>query len=207
MEDLKIIEPFGPSIAKVSIPEETIRLMNEYIDEIIKDKKKSEILDSGHKLAGNVAQEFRLEGEFMKKIKWIDFLALSVQNWLQKKTGKKLKKFDLIASWIVRQFKNEYNPVHFHGGHVSGVGYLKVPKNMGNTTQKDKKNRNGNLVLIHGSSQFLSKSILNIEPKVGDFYFFPNYIMHTVYPFTGTDEERRSVSFNAILDQDIVGIA
>ena len=207
MEDLKIIEPFGPSIAKVSIPEETIRLMNEYIDEIIKDKKKSEILDGGHKLAGNVAQEFRLEGEFMKKIKWIDFLALSVQNWLQKKTGKKLKKFDLIASWIVRQFKNEYNPVHFHGGHVSGVGYLKVPKNMGNTNQKDKKNRNGNLVLIHGSSQFLSKSILNIEPKVGDFYFFPNYIMHTVYPFTGTDEERRSVSFNAILDQDIVGIA
>ena len=207
MEDLKIIEPFGPSIAKVSIPEETIRLMNEYIDEIIKDKKKSEILDGGHKLAGNVAQEFRLEGEFMKKIKWIDFLALSVQNWLQKKTGKKLKKFDLIASWIVRQFKNEYNPVHFHGGHVSGVGYLKVPKNMGKTIQKDKKNRNGNLVLIHGSSQFLSKSMLNIEPKVGDFYFFPNYIMHTVYPFTGTDEERRSVSFNAILDQDIVGIA
>ena len=207
MEDLKIIEPFGPSIAKVSIPDETIRLMNEYIDEIIKDKKKSEILDGGHKLAGNVAQEFRLEGEFMKKIKWIDFLALSVQNWLQKKTGKKLKKFDLIASWIVRQFKNEYNPVHFHGGHVSGVGYLKVPKNMGKTIQKDKKNRNGNLVLIHGSSQFLSKSMLNIEPKVGDFYFFPNYIMHTVYPFTGTDEERRSVSFNAILDQDIVGIA
>ena len=163
MEDLKIIEPFGPSIAKVSIPEETIRLMNEYIDEIIKDKKKSEILDGGHKLAGNVAQEFRLEGEFMKKIKWIDFLALSVQNWLQKKTGKKLKKFDLIASWIVRQFKNEYNPVHFHGGHVSGVGYLKVPKNMGKTIQKDKKNRNGNLVLIHGSSQFLSKSILNIS--------------------------------------------
>ena len=207
MEDIEIIQPFGPSIAKVSIPEETIRLMNEYIDEIIRDKKKSEILDGGHKLAGNVAQEFRLEGEFMKKIKWIDFLALSVQNWLLKKTGKKLKKFDLIASWIVRQFKNEYNPVHFHGGHVSGVGYLKVPKNMGKTIQKDKKNRNGNLVLIHGSSQFLSKSILNIEPKVGDFYFFPNYIMHTVYPFTDTDEERRSVSFNAILDQDIVGVA
>ena len=71
MEDIEIIQPFGPSIAKVSIPEETIRLMNEYIDEIIRDKKKSEILDGGHKLAGNVAQEFRLEGEFMKKIKKI----------------------------------------------------------------------------------------------------------------------------------------
>ena len=207
MEDLEILQPFGPSIAKVSIPEEMIKLMNNYIDEIVKDQKKSEKLDGGYKLAGNVTQEFRLEGDFMKKIKWFDFLAISVQNWLLKKTGKKLKKFDLIASWIVRQFKNEYNPVHFHGGHVSGVGYLKVPTNMGETVQKDKQNRNGNLVLIHGSSQFLSKSILTIKPKVGDFYFFPNYVMHTVYPFADTDEERRSVSFNANLDHDIVGIA
>ena len=207
MEDLEILQPFGPSIAKVSIPEEMIKLMNNYIDEILKDQKKSEKLDGGYKLAGNVTQEFRLEGDFMKKIKWIDFLAISVQNWLSKKTGKKLKKFDLISSWIVRQFKNEYNPVHFHGGHVSGVGYLKVPINMGETIQKDKQNRNGNLVLIHGSSQFLSKSILTIKPKVGDFYFFPNYVMHSVYPFADTDEERRSVSFNAYLDQDIVGIA
>ena len=207
MEKLEILQPFGPSIAKVSIPEEMIKLMNNYIDEILKDQKKSEKLDGGYKLAGNVTQEFRLEGDFMKKIKWMDFLAISVQNWLLKKTGKKLKKFDLIASWIVRQFKNEYNPVHFHGGHVSGVGYLKVPTNMGETVQKDKQNRNGNLVLIHGSSQFLSKSILTIKPKVGDFYFFPNYVMHSVYPFADTDEERRSVSFNAYLDQDIVGIA
>ena len=206
MNDLEILQPFGPSIAKVSIPEEIVNSMNNYVDEILKDNKKSEILDGGYKLAGNVTQEFRLEGDFMKKIKWIDFLALSVQEWLLKKTEKKIKKFDLIASWVVRQFKNEYNPVHFHGGHVSGVGYLKVPDNMGETVQKDKKNRNGNLVLIHGSSQFLSKSILTIQPKVGDFYFFPNYVMHTVYPFADTEEERRSVSFNAYLDQDIVGI-
>ena len=207
MNDLEILQPFGPSIAKVSIPKEIINSMNNYVDEILQDNKKSEILDGGYKLAGNVTQEFRLEGDFMKKIKWIDFLALSVQDWLLKKTEKKIKKFDLIASWVVRQFKNEYNPVHFHGGHVSGVGYLKVPDNMGETVQKDKKNRNGNLVLIHGSSQFLSKSILTIQPKVGDFYFFPNYVMHTVYPFTDTEEERRSVSFNAYLDQDIIGIA
>ena len=207
MNDIEILQPFGPSIAKVSIPKEIINSMNNYVDEIIKDNKKSEILDGGYKLAGNVTQEIRLEGDFMKEIKWIDFLALSVQDWLLKKTEKKIKKFDLIASWVVRQFKNEYNPVHFHGGHVSGVGYLKVPDNMGETIQKDKKNRNGNLVLIHGSSQFLSKSILTIQPKVGDFYFFPNYVMHTVYPFADNEEERRSVSFNAYLDQDIIGIA
>ena len=50
---------------------------------------------------------------------------------------------------------------------------------------------------------FLSESTFNIEPKVGDFYFFPHYLMHTVYPFSDSDEERRSISFNANIDADI----
>ena len=74
---------------------------------------------------------------------------------------------------------------------------------MGETAQKNKKNENGQLVLIHGSKQFLSNSTIQIEPKVGDFYFFPNYLMHTVYPFSDTDDERRSVSFNATVDNEV----
>ena len=46
----------------------------------------------------------------------------------------------------------------------------------------------------------MSKGNFIIQPKVGDFYLFPAYLIHTVYPFTETDEERRSVSFNAALD-------
>ena len=67
MEDLEILQPFGPSILKVTIPDEMIKQMNNYIDEVIKDEKKSKFLDGGYKLAGNVAQEISLEGEFMKK--------------------------------------------------------------------------------------------------------------------------------------------
>ena len=50
---------------------------------------------------------------------------------------------------------------------------------------------------------FLCNSTFKITPKVGDFYFFPNYMMHSVYPFTGSDDERRSVSFNADIDDEI----
>ena len=57
--------------------------------------------------------------------------------------------------------------------------------------------------MIHGSKMFLCESLLNITPKVGDFYFFPNYLMHTVYPFKGTKDERRSISFNARIDEEI----
>ena len=53
---------------------------------------------------------------------------------------------------------------------------------------------------------FLSTCTVRIEPKVGDFYFFPHYMMHTVYPFTDTNEERRSVSFNAMIDQEIFDV-
>ena len=118
---------------------------------------------------------------------------------------KKIKKFEIINSWIVRQFKNEYNPTHWHGGHLSGAGFLKVPSNLGQHSQ-NKKNidyRGGNLQLIHGSRMFLCHSTLDLIPKVGDFYFFPNYLMHVVYPFSNSNEERRSVSFNAFIDEEI----
>ena len=45
-----------------------------------------------------------------------------------------------------------------------------------------------------------------IKPEVGDFYFFPHYVMHTVYPFKGTEEERRSISFNATIDERIYDV-
>ena len=68
----------------------------------------------------------------------------------------------------------------------------------GQTSQPDKKtNENGKLQLIFGSPNLFSKSTYLVKPEIGDFYLFPNYLMHTVYPFSGTDEERRSVSFNA----------
>ena len=106
------------------------------------------------------------------------------------------------------RFKNEYNPIHWHSGHISGAGFLKVPKTLGSHLQDkgDKKYSGGNLNLIHGSNMFLSRSMYEIKPEVGDFYFFPHYVMHTVYPFKGTEEERRSISFNATIDERIYDV-
>jgi len=200
----EILKPFGPSIVKARIPEEIIIEMNRYVDELNKDDEKSKILDFGANLAGNVTQEFRFDIEFMKKIKWADFLAKSCQRWLFEGHNVKVKKFDIISSWVVKQFKNDYNPIHYHDGQISGVGYLKVPEDMGETIQKTKKlNHNGKLVLIDGSKKFVCSPTYVINPKVGDFYFFPSYMMHSVYPFKGNDEERRSISFNAFIDDEI----
>ena len=125
-----------------------------------------------------------------------------------KKLKKKITKFHLVNSWIVRQFENEYNPTHWHGGHISGAGFLKIPETLGRHVQEkqNREYRGGNLQLIHGSRMFLCHSTMNIIPKVGDFYFFPNYLMHTVFPFKNTKDERRSISFNAYIDNDIYNV-
>ena len=201
--EIEIVKPFGPSIVKIKLPDQIIDAMNEFTDGVINDEIKSNALNYGDKLVGNVKQEIKLDIEFMKQIKWVEFLGKVSQIWIAKELGKKLNKFQILNSWIVRQFKNEYNPVHFHNGHISGVGYLKVPSNLGRAFQKDKKiNHNGKLELIDGSKKLFCKPIYRITPKVGDFYLFPNYMMHTVYPFSDTNEERRSVSFNSTIDEN-----
>ena len=203
----EVLRPFGPSVARFTMPPELITTLNKYTDKIIKDKKKSEELDAGGKLAGQVTQEFDLEKEFIVSSGLLKFLGNSVTNWIKHSTSTDIKKFNIIASWVVRQFKNEYNPTHWHSGHISGVGYLKVPNTLGKSTQKNKIiNPNGQLQLIHGSRQFLSHSTIDITPKVGDFYFFPNYLMHSVSPFTDSNDERRSISFNAEIDDNIYDV-
>ena len=203
-EKIVIFRPFGPSIVKAKMPTEVMDSLNKYIDTTIKDEEKSKELDYGHKLAGNVNQEFRISQEHAKTSGWLNFLGNVAQGYVKQSIGQKITKFNIIETWVVRQFSNEYNPTHWHSGHLSGVGYLKVPSSYGETKQKSKTvNLNGNLQLIHGSQQFLSKSLWNIKPELGDFYMFPNYLMHSVFPFTGTDQERRSISFNAVVDDSV----
>ena len=202
-----ILRPFGPSIVKLKMSENLVNQLNTYVDKIISDEKKSSELDHGKQLAGMVTQEFKLEENFMKKSGWGNFLTLACGKWIELTCNAKLSKFQILSSWIVRQFKDEYNPTHWHGGHISGVGYLKVPNNLGSTKKgKEKNNINGCLQLIHGSKMFMSESIYTAKPEIGDFYLFPNYLMHTVFPFTDSDEERRSVSFNARVDNQIYNV-
>ena len=205
--NFKTIKTLGPSVLKVEIPKVVVDKLNSYVDEIIINKKKSGTLNHGDQLVGDVSQEFRLEEKIMKVSGWGNFLAICVKSWIQRETGNKITKFHILHSWIVRQFKNEYNPTHWHSGYITGAGFLKVPSNLGKHSQKkEKKYRGGSLQLIHGSRMFLSPSTFNIVPKVGDFYFFPNYMMHTVFPFKDTNEERRSISFNAKIDDKIYDV-
>ena len=199
---MKILSPFGPKIAQLKFPSSLIKKINKEVDRISFQKKLIKKYDYSKKLVGQVKQEIQLSKNFIKK-NILRQINISIKKYIKFTTGKNTKTVKIKNFWVVSQFSNEYNPVHYHDGHVSGVGYLKIPKFM-NKGKKALKT-NGTIDFINGNKMFLNNSIFNHNPKVGDMLLFPNYLMHTAYPFQNSGE-RRSFSFNVQIDNNIANV-
>ena len=141
---MKILSPFGPKLGKVKIPSKIISQLNNEVNKIIESKSKIKKRDYSKKVVGQVYQEIQISKNFINKY-LKKFILKQVSNYLKKSINLKPKKFIIKNLWVVRQFKNEYNPVHFHDGYVSAVGYLMVPKNL--TKSKKKYTQMGQLIL------------------------------------------------------------
>ena len=190
---MKNIKPFGPSIGKTKISKKFSDKLNNEFD----SKSISKKIDYSSKLASQIKNEIKISNNFIKKNLEKE-LKESINKFLSNEKIQNIKEIKILNFWIVRQFKGEYNPIHYHEGDLSGVGYLKLPKGMTNNKMvKNKKLKtNGTIDFINGQKGFLSKSIYNVIPKFRDLLIFPNYLMHTAYPFN-IEGERRSFSFNA----------
>ena len=189
---MKTFRAFGPTIGKGKLSRKFINTINSQIDKSIITKKN----DYSSMLASQIKNELKISNSFIEK-NLSKELIKNIKSYLKVSKIEKIKEIKIINLWVVKQLKNEYNPIHYHNGQLSGVGYLKIPKNMNqNKTIKNKKIKtNGTIDFINGQRNFLSESIYNLNPKVGDLLLFPNYLMHTAYPFN-IDAERRSFSFN-----------
>ena len=189
---MKTFRAFGPTIGKGKLSKGFINVINSQIEKSTISKNN----DYSSKLASQIKNEIRLSNSFVSK-KLSKELIKNIKNYLKDSEIDKIKEIKIINLWVVKQLKNEYNPIHYHDGQLSGVGYLKIPKNMNDNkmVMNKKIKTNGTIDFINGQRSFLSKSIYNLNPKVGDLLLFPNYLMHTAYPFN-IDAERRSFSFN-----------
>ena len=112
---MKNFKPFGPSIGKSKISRKFLEKLNMEVD--------TKIFSKSNDYSSN------LEKELIKNIKI----------FLTKEHIKKIKEIKILNLWVVSQYKNEYNPIHYHEGDLSGVGYLKIPKHM--TENKNVKNK------------------------------------------------------------------
>ena len=190
---MKTLRLFGPTLGKGRLSKMIIKKINDQVDKSIMHSRN----DYSSKLVSQIKNEIKLSNSFISN-KITRELIKNIKDYLKKSEVTKIKDIKIINLWVVRQFRNEYNPIHYHEGQLSGVGYLKIPKNMNqNKMVKNKKIKtNGTIDFINGQKNFLSKSIYNLNPRLGDLLIFPNYLMHTAYPFN-VDGERRSFSFNA----------
>ena len=190
---MRNIKPFGPSIGKTKISKKFLDILNKEIDNKVLTKNN----DYSSKLASQIKKEIKISNNFIKKNLERE-VKKNIKNFLKNEKIKKVKDIKILNLWVVSQFKDEYNPINYHDGDLSGVVYLKIQKDM--TKNKllinKKDNTNGTVDFINGQRGFLSKSIFNIVPKERDLLIFPNYLMHTAYPFN-INAERRSFSFNA----------
>ena len=149
----KIYKPFGPSIGVFEIEDKIINNINTYVEKLITSEEKVSKLDMGSKLAGQVRQEFSLENNYIAK-EISPFLVPIIKTYVFDSVGKNVTKINFSECWVVRQYKHEYNPLHSHSTHISGVLYLKVPLVVGES--KKKNNQHGQILFTHVGLNFFS---------------------------------------------------
>tara|TARA_B100000963_G_scaffold83787_1_gene71403 strand:+ start:133 stop:771 length:639 start_codon:yes stop_codon:yes gene_type:complete len=192
--------PFGPTMGYFKMPAEMVDFLNQSMEKKLDDF-------SDH-LVGKVTQELHFDKETRKYAaeQLIEFIFnyheyTKNRNSMGAESLDRNKKphLDIIAAWFVRQFENEYNPMHVHTNcTLSCVGYLKLPEGIDEEWEEDYKDHypaNGHINFIYGTDDAYTMSNFLVKPQVGDFYIFPSYLFHGVYPFY-TKGERRSFSMN-----------
>lgn len=196
--EMEITRPMGPLMGKLKLSEDLVAYLNESMS--------SQLKDYSDNLVGKVKEELLFTEEITKRV--IDELAPYFAAYHKahnvKDSDKKLE-VNVRSGWYVRQFKNDYNPLHVHSGcTISCVGYLKLPDKMDQEFEEDEKDHhpaNGNIEFAYGNSAMsYTQGTVKLKPVVGDFYIFPNGLWHTVYPFR-SEGERRSFSMNVIVQR------
>ena len=190
-----IYQPFGPSILKVKMPQEYVNQINAESDVILNDKKLSKDRDWSHNLAGNVKKEVAIDHNKIKGFP--EFLVTMSDQYLTKvlpewTTNAKVS----FRVWVVSQYAGDFNPVHIHDANLSGVAFLKIPPGFEEEYKKEDHHPTAGCLEFLGSipNHFARHSYI-VKPEVGDFYLFPSWLAHQVYPFR-CKGERRSMAFN-----------
>ena len=164
----------------------------------------SERIDHGDNLAGQIKCQPHMNHEEITTFKdelgefSLDFYhnsqAITSQNSLFYQNRGVL---EVSGAWFVQQCPGEYNPNHHHDNcELSCIGYLEVPTSIAYGTSVD-----GCVEFRYGNHFDNSCSAFYVRPQVGDFYVFPNYLEHAVYPFK--NGRRRSFSANIEINMNL----
>ena len=200
-KDEEIFAPFSPILGYKKMSEAFIDKCNNAIDQ--------EMEDWSGNLVGKVKQELKWNNDLHQA--WSEEMGRFLMRYqshaeLYTSMGRRNitpdifdYRLEITSGWFVRQFENEYNPIHTHqGSMLSCVGYLKLPDGIEKEWEEDYKDHHpshGHIQFIHGQAANHEGSNFLMRPEVGHFLVFPAHLHHCVYPFK-TSGERRSFSVN-----------
>ena len=194
---------WGPCVVKFKIPDE-FRLR------LLKEAEQSHA-DHRTKLAGVLTKQisFRNPDLFFKDFDhYFDVWNYSLAQWngelVRYEGGKKIKlketpdKYLMEALWCNWQEAGDFNPPHDHGGDLTWVIYLKIPKELDeeNRRYKGRSAGPGGITFIYGQGDGKCITHHSVYPEEGDMVMFPAWLKHWVYPFK-SNCARISVSGNA----------
>jgi len=161
-------------------------------------------------LAGNIQESIILEDDngylFDNHLSYAayKFVEENSHRAIQHSKGKKLK---LDSLWVNFQNKHDFNPVHFHNAILSFVIWMKIPTHYEDQYRLPIAANSNNPSA--SDFEFLYTNILGeiermdvkMSPEMeGTLMLFPSTLMHQVYPFYDTDEQRISIAGNIIID-------
>jgi len=212
--EIEMMQPWADILMRIKLPQMVIDGMLDITDQVLQDPDRK---NWGEYLAGQIEDEPLIPHELMQNYKIgkdgtvYNFFMDIVGKYVQHCTAQQATQNDydrvkdiqwltqMKSCWVISQWEGEYNPIHIHTEcQMSTVMYLKVPEFLPST--KPERDDDGCIMFIGGAKtpSLLTRNLLKIKPRVGDFFIFPAHLQHTVYPFkTDGDFERRSVSFNA----------
>jgi len=200
-KDIELFAPFGPTMGYFRMPDKLVESLN--------SKMSDRLEDYSDNLVGKVKEELAFDDEIIKIAQeGLGQFVGKYQNYTEHRNSMGVKTLDtenfnyglqIVSGWFVRQFENEYNPLHIHtGSRLSCVGYLKLPEGIEEEWEEDYKDHhpaNGHIQFASGTASGYTCTNFVVKPQVGDFYVFPSQLFHCVYPFY-TKGERRSFSMN-----------
>ena len=191
------IVTLGSMIIKMPMPMGMIVDINKIYDENILEMKP---LNDG--LAGKIKDEHKISDHLTDELKGIfkqafEFYMTSIQKADQYEV-------EPDRAWVNEMKAHEYNPFHYHTGMKSEVGLssvlvLKRPDTYGEEITRKDSPHNGHLEFLGNDSSPIAVNQFRVDAKVGDFFIFPYTTLHGVYPFWGTDQARRTLSYNCDL--------
>jgi uncharacterized protein (TIGR02466 family) len=183
-----------------SLPAKMLKDLIKLTDHYVEDKNSTDYSDN---LAGRIKRGRQVELSLDEvSEKFCDLLLDLSISYIDSQSDlgqDELEPYEVsfVDMWVVSQREKDFNPIHQHGGELSGIVYLKVPPQI-----NPRKFPEGYLEFVHGRSKPEtldfngSRAVL---PVVGDVYIFPAWLQHIVYPFYG-EGERRSLSFNILMN-------